>query len=664
MKIKGIPVWEQHIEKFILGGFGLVLLGVGAMQVLTRPNEVPMEGKPAGPAEIEAALKARADAVAAKLNPNAAAPAIVDGEIPSGAFDAFRAQVDGGVSPRTTLPSVAPALAAAILPSEAAVDAGRFHEPAFGAPVMQATRQEADTLDESALQQTPELADILKEHFGDRFGGDGAKDITWLVPTGSIDLREWRAELRKALPNAKPPELAIPTLWYNDALWLVDVVFERQERISQNGGNATWSDPTVVAVLPGQFSFRKEIGNAGVDLRDEMYRLLAQKDKVLQILQPQFLPTKGSTFSPALILGKDDEKDAGANPELRRLKQQYDRKSIEAERTLAEVKDLGGPCEPKGEDRERDRRRDDEDRGRGGDDGGGAKAPGGGGLGGGGMSGGKNNSGRSKEEEEKCVRLTRKWKELDSQVKKLEEEIKRLSPATDLSASGNVVDLAKDDSLLVWAHDIWVKPGATYRYRCRVDLYNPFFARKRQLIPEQQKLSDPFVIGSKTSGWGTPVTVEPPVRFFVTDASEGGGRLGLGSAKIELYRFYDGQRRSETITVQPGDRIGGVVERRREGVTVDFTTDWFVVDIVDDGGGERQKSGHVVLRRADDPTLVIRMPVADAASSDRERFMDEVEAARDAASKPADKGDKPEDPADGGSPRGGPGGGFGGPAGK
>ncbi len=662
MKIKGIPIWEQHVEKFVLGGFGLVLLGVGAMQVLTSPHDVSLENRTAGPDEIEAALRSRADAVASKLSENASPPSLIDGEIPAGALDAFRAALDGGVSPRRALPSTAPALAASILPSEAAVDAGRFYEPSFVAPRMTAVRQESDTLDETVLAQFPEIAEIFK---GSMDAPDAAKDITWMVPLAQIDLDAWREEIRKAQLNAKPPQLAIPTLWYNDALWLVDVVFERQERVGGGaGGQVAWGEPSTVGVLPGYFTFRKEMEKADVGLRDEVFRLLSQKDKVLQILQPEFLPTKGDTFSPALVVGSREEAgSAGDTPELRRLKQQFSRKVVERDRTFAEVKDLGGPCEPKGND-ERDRRRDDDDRGTsggsGGGGGGGARSPGGGGLGGG-FSGGKNNSGRSKEDDEKCIRLTRRWKELDEQVRRLEEDIRRLSPDASLGAKSGVLDLAKDETLTIWAHDIWVKPGATYRYRCRVEIYNPFFARKRQLLPEQQPLSDRFVLASATSAWGDPVLVEPPVRFFVTDANESGGRLGLGNAKIELYRFVDGQRRTETIYVQPGDRVGTVVERRREGTSIDFSTDWFVVDIVEDGG-DRQRGGHVLLRRADDPTIVVRVPASDAASEERMRFSDEVQAARDTRGRDATDTPEPEAPADGGGSRG-PGGGFGGPAG-
>jgi hypothetical protein len=661
MKIKGIPVWEQHLEKFVLGGFGIVALGVGAMQVLTAPHDVPLDNKSAGPDEIEAALRARADAVASKLSENAAAPSLVEGEIPAGALDDFRASLDGGVSPRRTLPSTAPALAAAILPSEAAVDAGRFYEPSFAAPRMTGVRQEADTLDDTVMAQYPEIAEIFK---GAMDAPGTAKDITWMVPLAQVDLAAWRAEIERSLPGGKPPQLPLPTLWYNNSLWLVDVVFERQERTSpgRSSGDAVWSDPTEVAVLPGYFTFRKEIATADVGLRDEMYRLLAQKDKLLQILQPAFLPTKGETFSPALLLSPKDEAAAADTPELRRLKQQYSRKVVERDRTFAEVKDLGGPCEPKGNE-ERDRRRNDDDRGNSGGD---SRAPGGGGLGGGsggGLGGGRNTGTRTTEEEEKCLRLTRRWKELSDQAKRLEDDIRRLSPNVDLQGRSGVIDLTKDDALTVWTHDIWVQPGATYRYRCRVELYNPFFARKRQLLPEQQSLSDRFVIASATSPWSEPATVEPPVRFFVTDATESGGRLGLGSAKIELYRFVDGERRTETVHVQPGDRVGMMVERRRDGTAVDFTTDWFVVDIVDDGG-DRQRGGHVLLRRADDPTIHVRMPVLDASSDERMRFSDEVQAARDARSQGADRPSEPDAPANDGGGRGlGGGGGFGGPSG-
>lgn len=665
MKIKGIPFWEQHVEKFILAGFGVVLLGVGAWQVLLRPTDITLENKPAGPDEIEAALKARAEAVSAKLGSGAGSAPLVEGKLPL-AMSTFPAALDGGVSPRTTLPTVAPSLAAAILPSEAASSDDRFYEPSMKAPTMVTVRQESDTLEETALTQFPELAEIYKDFAQDP---TRPRDITWLVPVAEVDVAAMRAELRKSMANDKPPILAIPALWFNDALWLVDVQFQRQERKA----DGSWSEPTLIATLPNQFTFRKEIPTANVDLRDEMYRLLVQSDKVLSILQPDFLPTKGDTFSAGLVLGAAEnaagkDGDAKTDPDtvkLNRLKQNFARKQIERDRTAEQVKDLGGPCEPppKTDDRKKDNK-DNEDSGK---SGGGRGAPGGGGLGGGGMPGGKN-KGQPKEKEDldKCIRLTRRLKALENELEKLQDDIKRLSPSESLAGSQKGrVDLAKDAKLLVWGHDITVKPGATYRYTCRIDSYNPFFGRKRQLIPQQQNLSNPFILASAVSAPSAPVTVEPPVAIFVTEASSNGGRLGMGKARVELYRFFDGVRRAETMEVQPGDRIGKVVEKKRDGgPSIDFTTDWFVVDIVDDGASDRnggEAGVHVLLRRVNDEGIVVRDPLADEASAERTRFEEEAQAVKAPTPPKAEGSDEP--PASGGGAKA-PGGGGAGPGGK
>lgn len=640
MKIKGIPFWEQHIEKFILAGFGVVLLGVGAMQLLLRPTDVPLANKPAGPDEIERALKAKAEAVAAKLAADATSSRLVEGELPL-AMKTFPDALSGSVSPRSTLPLLGPSLAAAILPREAAVDAGRYYEPKLAAPRIVAVRQESDTLADNVLAEAPDLANVF------HFDAGAPQDVTWLVPVAEVDLSAVWKELKHSVTDAKPPAMAIPGLWYKDGLWIIDVVFERAE-LQANG---SWSSPVVVSQLPSmfQFSFRPEVAKAGVDLRDEVFRLLSQPDKVAAVLQPAFLPTKGETFSAGLVLSSlsdvgEEKRVTGNDPEARkisRLKQSYEKQVIERDRLAAEVKELGGPCEPTKEEREKDKKKDDEGGSRG--SGGGA----GGGLGGA-VAGKNNQSQANKENHEKCVRLSKRLKALEAEVAKIAEEIKALSPTTQITAKKGDIDLVKDPKVYVWAHDIWVKPGATYRYTCRIETYNPFFARRRQLLPEQQNLSDAFVLGSKSSSPSAAVTVDPPVAVFVTDAQSNGGSLGLGQARIELYRFFDGARRSETVQVQPGDRIGRIADRRRDNAgSVDFTTDWYVVDILENQGDEG--GAKVLLRRSGDDEIVMRSPPDDLSSIERARFEDEVSSARSAATtKEAEKGSAAKPPEGGG----------------
>jgi hypothetical protein len=493
-------------------------------------------------------------------------------------------------------------------------------------------RQESDTLAESAIQQYPELAA--------RFPRSGEPyDITWAIPVAEIDVASMRAELRAADSAARPPLLAVPSLWHNDSLWIVDVVFERQEQRE----DGSWGPEEIVPTLPGQFTFRPEIPRATASTRDAMFAYLSKPDKVVEILQPDFLPTKGNVFSPSLILsqllGQADAASSTEDPAVRRLRQTYNRKKADRDRLAAQLAAAGGPLEPERPEDRRDRGRDrDRDRDRESGGGGGGAAPPGGALGGGGF--GKRSTGNDPQQDEaarrKRVALTQKLGQLDAEIARLGDELQALVPTIELSASGGsgLLDLSKDDRVLAWAHDIGVRPGATYRYRATVEIYNPFFTRKRQLVREQQELADPFTLRSGTSQWGPAVGIEPPVAFFVADAAAGEGRLGLGMAKIEVYRFFDGQRRLETFVVQPGDPIGGAVDRARGGgPAVDFSTGWYVVDVLEDNSGERgdRRGAQVVVRRTGDPTLQIRSPRSDLVDDTRLRYNDDVEAARIAA---------------------------------
>lgn len=667
MKIKGIPFHEQHVEKLVVGVFAALFVGVVVWQFVGRPNRVTVDNQPIDPAEIEPRLKQKADAVRARLSESSSVAPLVEGELPLAAAD-FERALTSGVSPRAILPATQPALAGAILPSDVTAEAARFRVPSFAAPRMLGVRQESDTLADSAVQQHPELAARFPE-------AGQPYDITWAIPVAEIDVASMRSELRAADAGAKPPLLAVPGLWHNDALWIVDVVFERQERRE----DGSWGAAEIVATLPGQFTFRPEIPRATAGTRDAMFAYLAESDKVVEILQPDFLPTKGNVFSPSLILGQVlgevEAAASGEDPAVRRLRQTYNRKKADRDRVAAQLAAAGGPLEAERPEDRRDRGRD-RDRETGG--GGGGAAPPGGALGGGGF--GKRSTGNDPAQDEatkrKRVALTQKLGQLDAELTQLGEELQALAPAVELAkgpASG-LLDLAKDERVLAWAHDIGVQPGRTYRYRAAVESYNPFFTRKRQLVREQQELADPFTLRSPASEWGSAVAIEPPVAFFVADAAAGEGRLGLGMAKIEVYRFYDGQRRLETFVVQPGDPIGATAERPRSGgPAVDFSTGWYVVDVIEDNSGERgdRRGAQVVLRREGDPTLLIRSPRNDLVDDTRLRYNDDIEAARIAAaaerrapSSPATPPDAPAAPPAGpprgpgfGSGGGGPGGG-------
>ncbi|MEM7683145.1 MAG: hypothetical protein AAF288_14430 [Planctomycetota bacterium] len=135
----------------------------------------------------------------------------------------------------------------------------------------------------------------------------------------------------------------------------------------------------------------------------------------------------------------------------------------------------------------------------------------------------------------------------------------------------------------VWAHDLSVEYGKTYRYRLVVNVVNPLYAASG--VDETQKATnyDKFALGPDPSGlmsaqgaWSDPITIPEQVRFFFTDATPSG-------ARVVVRRVYDGEPREFQATVDPGDAIGAI-----DG-EVDFQTGAVAVDVV----GEALETGGV-----------------------------------------------------------------------
>jgi len=122
----------------------------------------------------------------------------------------------------------------------------------------------------------------------------------------------------------------------------------------------------------------------------------------------------------------------------------------------------------------------------------------------------------------------------------------------------------------VWAHDDTVVAGKTYRYKMRYKIKNPIFSAGN--VAEPPTLSDVFALASPYSQWSSEVIVPSLVNFFVFSSKS----PNSNSVRFEVFRWHEGQQRSEQFTVGPGDVIGG-----REG-DVDYPTDWTVVDFRED----------------------------------------------------------------------------------
>ncbi|MBX3356657.1 MAG: hypothetical protein KF724_13250 [Phycisphaeraceae bacterium] len=640
--MKGISFFELHVEKIVVGAAAALLLGAVAMEVMSG-RSVKAGNATLTPGNVGESLDQRARAIESRLNEGRLPAELSVDQIPRVATQ-FTAALEGGVSPVATLPRIEPTLAGDLLQS------GSISDTWYRMPVVPQLAMVPDVgqTSDAIVSETFEAPENkgLAALFPGRVDGVTV-DVTFTTPAAWLDVRAAREELRRGDTAARPPLSPAPSAWYQEGLFVIDVVFEREELLP----DGTWGRRREVSPLPDRLSFRSRIPRADIEVRNEVLGLLARPVNQFEILQPAFYPTKNDSWiSPihaaTATAGGAPEPDSR---EIIRLRQRISNIERDIRRKEDALKEMGGPLD------------DDPSRPRGGGGSGGREGGGGGGGfsgggtggiggGGGGTAGHGSGGGASGDamKDAQRRRLTRELREHREDLARRRDELAARSPAAAAAdedqAERRSADLGTLERVMVWAHDLEVKPQVSYRYRAVAKMFNPFFARTRQLVSEQSNFAQSLVIVSAPSAWSNPVQVTPSSTFFVTGATAEGGAMGLGAADIEVYRLVEGIRRRQTFSVQPGERIGRVVEPRRgeAGDPIDFTTDWFVVAIVEDtsidrGDQDRNRGFIVVVREATGADgFELRSPSADTESIDRRRLMDEANQAT-AAAPPADR---------------------------
>jgi hypothetical protein len=661
MKLKGINVFEQHVEKIVLGVAVVGAGGLVAWQFINAP-EVKVGSRSVAPRDVDPLLVKKAEDLGKRLE---GAGIEINAEGVALAAPSFDAALKGDVAPAKALARTAPNFNGQLVKGGSSAQDVWYYVPTLPALQMRGVQETADALTAEAAAEAKKASAVLAAR-ADFQTIDGPKDVVWTTPFARIDLKKLRAELAASAADSTPPKMAIPGVWYQETPYVVDVVFERREK----GANGDWGAPAVVPVFASrteELNFRGRIAGASADLRDEVFSLLGNDDNQKEILQATFYDTvNGSFVSPAVIAeagpdatGSDPVADLGAARRRLQLQTQLQQKQRRAESLRADLEKLGGIWDEEQErkneeERKRDERERKESEQSGGKTGGGAGGRGPGGGPGGSMSGKNNPSGEDGEKDAKRRAAERKSKSL--MYKRAMQEIAAIEKelGVQVTASPNAPKapaapkLASLDELLVWGHDLEVQPGSTYQYRCVARVYNPFFGKGNQLVKEQDAagLSAAFTIDSVASEWSSELTVSPDVRFFVTKAMVGDGSLGMGSAQIEVYKLLGGQWRRGEVSVQPGERIGRVDDRG--GASVDFSTQYFLLDVVEDLDSERssgatrdRRPGIVVIGSigGDDPE--IRIPAVDLGDVDRMRLRAQAEASKAAgqgSGAPATKG--------------------------
>ena len=645
MKVKGINVFEQHLEKMVLGGALFVALGIVGWHLVSTPKakvgtrEVAFD-------EVDDVLKAKAKQIETKLEGTGSIELPAEDQVTL-AESSFEGRRSKPVSPVGSLARTSPSFNAMLVKTGGAKADVWYYEPRVPALRMEGVQETADALTVEGAKEAAQASPAIAGRFGTEI--TQPKDVVWTTPVARIDLKTLRSELAASDAAANPPRSAIPGIWYQDRAYVLDIVFERREKQA----DGSWGAPVEVPVFASrdaELTFRGRIPNPDAMIREEVFQLLGIDDNQEEVLQPTFFETVNQAFvSPELLMaatgGGDAEpgEDAGIVRRRMQLQTQLTEKKRRADSLRADLNKLGGPWDDEKErktEQERkdeERRQKEEERKSGGDTPGG-RGPGGGPGGGGSMSGKANANADADAKEARRKATERRSK--TAQLRRVEADIAKLEaefgPAPDAGGSkataAPLPTLASKDELLVWGHDLEVEPGSTYQYRCRARAYNPFFARGNLLVDAQREkgLAAACVLESPASDWSQEIRVSPSVRFFLTRANAGDGAMGLGSAQFEIFRLVDGKWRRAEMSVQPGERIGRVDERAAGG-PVDFTTEHYLVDVVEDIGGRGEARGElqqardrrpgiVVIASSSRPGHEIRVPAVDSDDPDRAKL--------------------------------------------
>lgn len=530
MKLKGINPIEQHIEKIVLGLVAVVLLGVFAMQFLTQPNQVNVGDRSVPPAGIYLELENQAKTLDSQLkDASPALPEIKQTDLVERYNLAFAPSADRPTALSAPLArgvNVGATVGAEITTASTTEAVSAAAVPATSAPM--AVSQWA-TLDPYAVETVPAYKQFVPAQQPYDFA------------SVSIEASFSGTALREALLA----DGGVPRrFWQGTGIAILGFEVER-ERLNADG---SWSAAEPIVTPPGTPVPTVAMGEqSGLP---ELTEIVSKAASVMpEIVRPMGPPTiAGAEWLPP---SERVEVSQSTLTESERLTRKLARLEADLER-------LQNPPSPRGT-------RDSDPYGGGG---GGGKTPGNPGGGSDRDRDQPTNTGGGSND-----RVQKKIEQLRAEIEKIREELRKLGEpagtAPDAGRPGDprrgpqtgnaAPDLLEQASVQLWAHDLGVEPGATYRYRTRVVINNPLFRKGGQLDENNAELQaaakDPFARGS-WSEWSAPVVVGAREYFFVSNAdAQGALQGGRPSATIEVFRVFYGHYRKSTLTLAPGDRI-------------------------------------------------------------------------------------------------------------
>ncbi len=137
----------------------------------------------------------------------------------------------------------------------------------------------------------------------------------------------------------------------------------------------------------------------------------------------------------------------------------------------------------------------------------------------------------------------------------------------------------KEDFL--WAYDLSITPGRTYRYRSRVFLYNWYVGVVSRVVDRADAVKIQLV--GRWSDPSEPIEIEDDTYFYLAS-----GNSATKEARVDVYKWFLAQWHKQQYRVEVGEPIGGTKRVRimqpdgmpsERPIEVDFRTGAVVVDL-------------------------------------------------------------------------------------
>ncbi|MGJ8637285.1 MAG: hypothetical protein ACSHX5_10605 [Phycisphaerales bacterium] len=525
MKLKGVNPFIQHIEKIVLGIAVLIFLGVISLQFVSQPNTVKVDSREVAPDQIYNELADTARSLQSQISDRSPSlPEVKPVDLVARYNQAFDSDAD-------STPKLSSALGngidvASLLSIEITADSGPSQGEVAAMPVPATSTPIASTtwgtLDPYAVLEVPAYADLVP----------AAQPFDFA--SVSIEAEFSGTELRKVLEGTDGYPGVPRLFWVSTGMAIMGMEVERQE-LQADG---SWSSSTIITPPPGTATPTK-----AVNKNDGLARLISiierAQDAAPMVMRPMFPPT---------ISGPDwqapSETQNNASVQLSET-EQAQRKLT---RLTAELERLKNP--PRGNTGGSAQRPRDPRSGTTGN-----------------RPTGNRPTGRQPSRSANDQRIER----LEDQIEATRETLERLGVDAEIESEGSF-DILDQDYIQLWSHDLTVKPGATYRYRTRVVLNNPYFRKGPYLDEEdaaQQALTvEPFTKGD-WSAWSEEIGVGSKEFFFVTEASKPVVGAELSQARVELYSMYYGYYRRSSMTISEGQSLLADMRVSRDLFTID-----------------------------------------------------------------------------------------------